>query len=103
MIHNLSEEFIEKVYPKLGEDKVWKIYKNYYYKPNQKILDKHFSRWGKLDEMPEWPPRLSYYYGFKIIEDYISEKGEDYINKLMLLTPEKIISNSKYLDKLLCD
>ena len=51
----------------------------------------------KLDFIPDWPPRISYYYGFKIIEQYINENGKDYIKKLMLLKPEKIISGSSYL------
>ncbi len=54
----------------------------------------------RLNYIPDWPPRISYYYGFKIVEQYIKEKGEDYIKELMFLSPENIISESKYLKEL---
>ena len=54
----------------------------------------------KLSDIPNWPPRISYYYGYKIIEYYIRENGEKYIKDLMFIRPEYIISESKYLEEL---
>ena len=49
MLINLASTFIEKVYPALESDQVWERYREYYYLPNQRVLDNHFSRWGSLD------------------------------------------------------
>jgi len=54
----------------------------------------------KLTQIPDWPPRLSYYYGFKIIEGYIQEHGNDYIKELTLIPPDKVIAESFYLAEL---
>ncbi|MBF8436187.1 hypothetical protein I0Q91_03770 [Halanaerobiaceae bacterium Z-7014] len=53
----------------------------------------------KLTQVPDWPPRLSYYYGFKIIESYIQEHGKDYIKELTLIPPEKVIAESRISGK----
>jgi len=75
MLYNLTSTFIEKVYPALESDQAWENYREYYYLPNQRVLDNHFSRWGgsdthKLKDMVAGWERAKFKPIIEAIEDF---------------------------------